>query len=578
VPLPDSLLTTQHRDLDLEVVAGTWPDDLTGEMFLSAPAVHAELSYALFGFGVMIRLSLQPGTHGAAPNRFAWRTRTIDSPTRRLHQAAPQAFAPGPLGFTSPLGSPNMVNTAPLPWGDRLLATWDVGRPAELDAVTLEHLGEIGSKQSWGGGTFPADHVLPFIFSSAHPVVDPDRNCLWTVKLTLGDGPSFAWQPTVVRYDGDGTEVRTWPVRDARLTGSMHTITQTREWLILADSGNFKADPGEMVTGERTVLIDERVPLFLVRKDDLETTPAGHDVPMRSFTLAPPTGHYYARYDDRDGVRILFENMDLVDLGYHLRADDLDVHGRPVNPAHVGMYNMAMGRSSITEVELDPHTGTLIEHARLLEDWSWNHQLSAMDWSAEGTSAPTRHHIVFQGFKPGAVSQRALHAYRERVDVSSFPGDETPSTLVSLQRGSLDPVSTWSFPSMGDLPTSPAFAPRGVGTVAGSSRHAGRDPGGHDGYVVCPVLSDDRFRVDVFDAADVGRGPVATLAAPADAAVPFLLHSAWAPQAVTAPSVERLRFADDVTPADLAGLSPDLVAAVRAVATPDAVPVVETEA
>jgi all-trans-8'-apo-beta-carotenal 15,15'-oxygenase len=426
VPLPDSLLTTEHRDLDLEVVAGTWPDDVGGEVFLSAPAVHPDLSYALFGFGVMIRLSLRPGTHGADPSRFAWRTRTIDSPTRRLHQAAPQAFAPGPLGFTSPLGSPNMVNTAPLPWGDRLFATWDVGRPAELDAVTLGHLGEVGSKQSWGGGTFPADHVLPFIFSSAHPVVDPDRHCLWTVKLTMADGPSFAWQPTVVRYDGDGTEVTTWPVRDARFTGSMHTITQTRDWLVLADSGNFKADPGEMVTGERTVLIDERVPLFLVRKDDLESTPPGRDVPMRSFTLAPPTGHYYACYDDRDGVRIIFEHMDLVDLGYHLRSDDLDVHGRPVNPAHVGMYNMAMGRSSITEVELDPHTGKLIEHARLLDDWSWNHQLSAMDWSSEGISAPTRHHIVFQGFKPGAVSQRALHAYRERVDVSSFPATRHP--------------------------------------------------------------------------------------------------------------------------------------------------------
>ncbi|HRW40973.1 MAG TPA: hypothetical protein P5193_05440, partial [Microthrixaceae bacterium] len=67
----------------------------------------------------------------------------------------------------------------------------------------------------------------------------------------------------------------------------------------------------------------------------------------------------------------------------------------------------------------------------------------------------------------------------------------------------------------------------------------------HDGWVVVPLLNDSGFRVEVFDAADVGRGPVAVLDA-AGATVPFVLHSAWMPRAVPAQERPRLRFADEL--------------------------------
>ena len=38
----------------------------------------------------------------------------------------------------------------------------------------------------------------------------------------------------------DGSEVETWPVEGATFMGTMHTISQTRDWLILIDSGNFR--------------------------------------------------------------------------------------------------------------------------------------------------------------------------------------------------------------------------------------------------------------------------------------------------------------------------------------------------
>ncbi|MCX7620036.1 MAG: carotenoid oxygenase family protein [Acidimicrobiales bacterium] len=523
----------------------------------------------MFGFGAIIRLSLEPGGYGAAGDRFALRYRVIDTPTERLHALRPEAFVAGPLGFSSPFGAPNMVNTAPLPWGDRLFVTWDVGRPAELDAVSLRFLGEVGHVDSWRGSSLPDDKLTPFLFSTAHPVVDPDRNCLWTVKLVPVGFSPWRLQPWVVRYDGDGIEVRVWPVAGATITGSMHTITQTRDWLILADSGNFKADPGELTNGVRSVLIDDEVPVFLVRKDRIEQTPVGDEVAAEVFTVSPSTGHFYARYDDSDGVRVLFEHMDRTDLGFHLRADDTDAFGRPVDPALVGFYNMAMAPSSVSEVSFDPLTKTATREAFVCEEWSWSHQLSAMDWSTEGISAPTRHHIVFQGFRPSAISQRALTAYGDRVDRSAFPDDETAACLVSLERGSLEVSSVYEFPSLADFPSSPVFVPRECG-VPGRSRYAGKDPGGHDGWVVCPVLSDDGFRVEVFDAGSVGAGPVATLGTSARTCLPFMLHSAWAPAAVSAPDAERLRFSQEVRRDVMSALSDaDAAAVVRVAAELD---------
>ena len=60
---------------------------------------------------------------------------------------------------------------------------------------------------------------------------------MWTVKLALGRA---GLEPTVVRYDGSGTEVRTWRLPGAAVAGSMHTITQTANWLVLADSGQLQ--------------------------------------------------------------------------------------------------------------------------------------------------------------------------------------------------------------------------------------------------------------------------------------------------------------------------------------------------
>ncbi|MGB2756390.1 MAG: carotenoid oxygenase family protein [Acidimicrobiia bacterium] len=562
MPVPASLTTAPQRDFELEVVSGVWPTDLSGDVLFSSPQLRAELPYGVFGWGSICRLSLDPGARGASAGRFAWQSRSVETPGKRLYNRHPEVFTTGPVGYNSPFGPANAANTAPLPWGNRLYATWDGGRPVELNPDTLEFVAEVGNVDSWGGSSLPFETLVPFLLSSAHPVADPDRGCLWTVKLTPDLGATFAMLPSLVRYDRhDGTQVSHWPLDGVAFPGSIHTVSQTRDWIILSDSGNFKADPNEMMGGERTVTIDAEVPVWLIRKDQVEGLPSGTPVTPICLTMTPPSGHFYARWDDSDGISVVWEGMDLMDLGLCLRADDLDVHGNPISPAAAGLYNMAMAPETITEVIFHPDTAKIDHVGTFKRDWTFNLQLSAMDWSTEGISAPTLHHVDFQGCRPGNVSRRAATMYADRIDLDQLR-EETPGALCSFDRPSMELKARWEYPNLGDHITSPTFVPRG--SVAGS--YVGGEPGGHDGYVVQPVCNDDGFRVELFDAANVSAGPVATIAGTARETIPLVLHSAWMPAFSGLADAERLRFSDEVNATSLASVPEELHPAVFAVA------------
>jgi hypothetical protein len=76
----------------------------------------------------------------------------------------------------------------------------------------------------------------------------------------------------------------------------------------------------------------------VIRKDDIEATPVGHEVPCRSFETAPENNHYYATYDDSDGITILFEHTENADIAMAQKVGHTDALGRPCDPALRGLY------------------------------------------------------------------------------------------------------------------------------------------------------------------------------------------------------------------------------------------------
>ena len=90
------------------------------------------------------------------------------------------------------LGIRNQLNTAFVPFklsndeSERLLITWDVGRPYEIDPLTLETLTPVGMNQSWTD-LLPNQKSIPFknVMTSAHPVFDfaPEVEKLYTLNV-----------------------------------------------------------------------------------------------------------------------------------------------------------------------------------------------------------------------------------------------------------------------------------------------------------------------------------------------------------------------------------------------------------
>ena len=538
MPIPRSLFSAETpRDHDLTVRSGVWPEGLNGELVLSAP--HPDTfggPHPFFGDGMIYRLSLQPGTHGAPADGFAWRQRRIESPSARLRARRPDVFTPTMIGIRSPFGHTNAANTAPLPWGDRLFSTWDAGRPVEVDPVSLAFLGEVGQRDEWLTLELDAQPLLPMVLTTAHPVIDPERDVLWSVNTQWG-------QLHVVCWDGEGP-LRSWPVAGGIIPQSVHTITQTRDFLVVGDCA-YKVEPQVITGGARTEPANADAPLYLIRKDELAAAPPGTEVPAKVLRVAPEINHYYATWDDSDGVRILFEHTETADIAMTQQAGDLDALGRPCDPALAGLYGFPMSPDRMTMLVVDPDTAT-VRHRDELRDPEllWTRQLNAMDWSTEGRSAPTLHHTVHQGWRPEAVTQAMLALYGDRVDRTLWPREETLPLVVSTD---LDTMSVAGHHELGldDFPSSPIFVPREPGVDPDRSAYAGSDPGGHDGWVVVPVMNDDGFRVEVFDAGRVAAGPLATLAAPG-MTVPFVLHSAWMPRVVEAPERNLARFSDEL--------------------------------
>jgi carotenoid cleavage dioxygenase-like enzyme len=558
MPLPRTILAdVPPTDANLKIIKGKWPSDISGYFFLASPDPAFKGKHAFFADGVLYRLSLSQGTHGAAQDELAWRHSVLQTPSHRLHKRHPDIWRSTPYGFFSALGYTNAANTAQVPWGNRLIITWDAGRPVEVCPETMRFLGEMGTRKSWGEPQKMP--ILPMIATPAHPVVDPDRNCLWT--CTYNPQTSHV---SVVRIDLDRREVRKWKIKNGRLPQTCHTISQTRDWVIIVDNG-YKIDMQEMATGERTTATNQTEPVMLINKNELEKIPSGDFCEAKVYEIGPETMHFYADYDDKDGVRIFFEHSTDSDIAFALRAGDKNLYGEPIDPIYAGMYGLALTPPKVTMMHFDPSSGKVKELASYGDkERYWNVQTSGQDWSKAGLSKPTLHHVMYNGWKADGISERQFNVYKQRIDTSLLPKEEQPPCLASFDwTNSLKPKGDWQF-GINDWATSPSFAPRNAGQ--NGDPYEGTNPGGHDGYVIVPVLNDDGFRIELFDANKVSEGPVAIAKSTSKHIVPFVIHSSWMPATGPAPQADRMRFREDFTDEQLKSLPPELQKSVLEVA------------
>ncbi|MEL6440002.1 MAG: carotenoid oxygenase family protein [Cyanobacteria bacterium J06621_8] len=193
-------------------VKATLPDDLQGHYFMVSPVGSPNSSQvegdeqtvwvskdgwtALYnGDGMVYRLSFSQGTASLKtrlvkpPSYFA--DLATSDPANSEEYSKLKFYNLGiSRGSFNMLGIRNQLNTAFVPFkleddeSERLLITWDVGRPFEIDPETLETFTPVGLNNSWSE-LLPGQQPLPFknLMASAHPVFDTNDKKFYTLNV-----------------------------------------------------------------------------------------------------------------------------------------------------------------------------------------------------------------------------------------------------------------------------------------------------------------------------------------------------------------------------------------------------------
>lgn len=519
-----------ERDDALEVVAGHWPEDLAGHVFIVGPDKRAPGGHWFGEPGLLCRIDLTPDDQG----RIRVRRRRVTTPLSKLRDRFPRLFRKVLFTEVSPFGVTNLANTNVAALDGRLFLGYDAGRPVEIDPVTMEHLTAVGANDEWLCAV--PGLLEPLVSVAAHPAPAVEERALYFVNYSPFPGQR---RTSIARWGLNGP-VERWPLDTDAEFDSIHDIKATAEHLVFADLP-FVVEPSTLRGGERTVANQDVTNLFIVRKADLRAVPPGTPVPVVQVTVPFPTGHLSVDVDDADGVLTVYlEHIPLADLMIQLRPDARDHrNGEPFDAEYEGMIASAVQPGAVGRYRIDAATGTVLDAEVVWDDRFWGPILATKDESTPEARAHG-HHLWFAGcgFDPDLVPQEWWRLYGDGgkahlVAPADLPAEGRPGALAHFDLQAMKVGDVWTYDD-GAFPSPPTFVPR--------AEQAG--PG--DGYVLVLVHADDQKELHLFDAQDLGRGPLARVTAPGFNP-PLLLHSTWMPTRVgPRPSTYRVPARADV--------------------------------
>jgi carotenoid cleavage dioxygenase-like enzyme len=502
---------------DLQLVAGRMPADLEGHAFVVGAVPYGDGTPLFTGDGMVYRTSF-PGGKARMKTRLV---RTDDFLVDEATTGMSMGFSNnGFIRMSSAFGVRDFANTALVPFADgRLLATFDAGRPWEIDPLTLDPVTPVGLQSSWREfipAIVPGLKFFSLQMSTAHPAWDKDDGKLYAVNYaTPIPGLGVNGFLDVVVWDGAG-EPRRVSIVDASgnpavLTQSAHQMQVTRNWVLISD-GAFVIEA--IGSNDIRPQLDKTI-LWAVRKSDLGGASARGikiEIPMES-------AHFLAaREDDGDRVTVMLPHQVAADPSEWVRADDVELlSGKPVSPGLVGMMVSPTDLSPHGTYVIDLNSGAVIPgQTRLVSDERlWGAALWAQD---ERARAGLGHAWwMSMGFAPEVLTKRVAEAYRDHayrhIPLGELPREGRPGHLYRIDHDTQKIHDAYPMPR-GWVPMSPTFVPR-------------KGAGANDGYIVLFVVgpSDE---VWIFDAGDLARGPLCRLNHP-KLDFGFSLHTAWLP-------------------------------------------------
>ncbi len=526
---PDSLLlaTRDELDLDLNIISGTFPTDLAGHVFIVAALPWGDGTMVFNGDGMMYRLDMQEGRpklkSRIAKSPCYW----ADQVTRDDESLAFRNF--GLTRMSGALGIRNELNTGWLPFGDRMMVTYDGGRPWEVDVNTLELIAPMGTLDEWRNSIPFVAGPLGAQLSTAHPYFDEHTGEVFSVNY--GGDYSGQVEPftNIVRWDGEGA-MHSWSLKDdegnpINIKQSIHQMAITQDYVVVVDCAFLVED--EQILDQSIVRAQSsNTVMYIVSRDDLK--PGTQDVSVVRAVLDRETVHLTADYENREGKIVIHAaHNTATDASEWVRADDVLYHsGAPVRAEFVGLIPTATDINHIGRHVVDARTGQVFDAKHHAEDeYTWG----VAFFTHRGQTAPGAfEHIFFNsvGFTDETLTARVAELYRDyphrQVSLDDLVGTR-PGAVFHFDPMAMEIVDGYIFPQ-GRIGGSPQFVPRL------NAKH------GADGYVVCSVVSDDRSWVGssgdefwIFDAQQMHKGPLVRIGH-TELDLGFTLHTAFLPE------------------------------------------------
>jgi len=467
------------------------------------------------------------------------------------------------LGLTrlSPLlGVRTMLGTATVMLGDRMIVTSDVGRPWEVDPITLELVTPLGKLDEWQGAV-PAPWLFPLVLTSAHPAEDRATGELFTANYAaIGSGGAFF---QLVRWRGPGALEHFQPVDDhgepVLIEQCVHQIAVTREYVILQDSA-FLFEMRQMamdalqglipgvalrgLLGGRGMLAQRPTSVFhIIRRRDLAggggPVDAPRPVPSVRVEIPGESVHFFAQYEDDDGaLTLIVPHTPTLDVSECIRRGDRMLDGGRADEFAGLPAPCALTPGTIAVHTVDPRSGAVRSTRTVVGEQLWGLGLATR--APEDPRRPLE--VVFfntSGFFRELVPQRVVKAYAGRVDEALMPDGRSPHLLAfEVASGEL---TDYMCPNGWAL-LSPVFVPRRG------------DPTERAGYVVCVAHAAANVprEVDtsgeelwIFASEDIARGPICRLGHPA-LDFSFTVHATWVAALRASPRDYRVAIAEDL--------------------------------
>jgi all-trans-8'-apo-beta-carotenal 15,15'-oxygenase len=490
---------------ELDIVEGTWPDDVGGDVFMVGPDKRRPGGHWFGEWGLLHRIDLD-----ASAGRLRVDARRISTPVERLSRRFPRLFRRVRFAEVSPFGLSNLGNTNVQGIDGRLFVGYDAGRPIEVDPVTLEAITPIGSNAEWE--QLLPGAIEPMCPVAAHPANAWDERAMYFVNYFPVPG-----LPTSIARWGLSGPLERWPLDGMGDFDSIHDIKSTRNHLVFCDLP-FKLEFDPIRRGvPRSRANEQRTRLWIVAKEQLRRTAPGR--PVQVTELPMPTGHLIVDEDDAGGVlRVHAEHIPLADLMITFAGGEVTHSGATVHPDHEGMVCLGVQPGCIGTYEIDAHDGSLLGQDQIWDDRFWGGVLSTHDNSTPAARASVGE-VWFAGlgYHPDLVSEEWWNLYAGMgsglVEAAELPREPRPGALCHFDVASRKVVGLHEYPP-GEFPSPPTFVPSTQAASAG------------DGYVLVLVHADAGKQFHIFDARDIERGPIARAAAPGFNP-PLLLHSWW---------------------------------------------------